>query len=71
MNEGAHLGKSTICLKAAVLKDSQTAFTFTFLHPFVFCLWRGNADLKLELNIRNILNVGSIVHINSVLGKVL
>ena len=30
MNEGTHSGKSTICLKAAVLLDPQTAFTFTF-----------------------------------------
>jgi len=30
MNEGTNSGKSTICLKAAVLKDPQTAFTFFF-----------------------------------------
>ena len=31
MNEGTHSGKSTICLKASVLQDPQTAFTFTFV----------------------------------------
>jgi hypothetical protein len=36
---------------------------------FLNCLWHGNADLKLELNKRYILNVGSIVHMNSVLGR--
>ena len=34
MNEGTHSGKSTIGLKAAVVKDPQTAFTFTFTFTF-------------------------------------
>jgi hypothetical protein len=55
MNEGTRSGKSTICHKATVLWDPQTAFTFTFLpsgyHGYrgvVFCGVHAEAEETVE-----------------------